>query len=127
MNSLRQHIPSFVDIGDAARPSSPFETTAELLALDVVHRWATRPGFTHFALSGDLLMCIGDEGRFWWVVGYLAHTEGLDLPPWDHGVYRIQRADGSICDISGDDVASSCGDDVTLRDGTVVPRVQSVT
>lgn len=116
MNSFRQHTPSFVDVD---RPEAiPFETTEQLLALEVVRRYGKRPDFSHFALSGDLLMEISDEGHHWWVVGYIDQPELVDLPKWVYGKYRAELPDGTRVDLEGSVIMKSCGDELTLRDGT---------
>ena len=121
MNSFTQHIPSFVDTDT---PSAfPFETTEELLDLEVVQRYSKKPGFSHFAMSRNALMEISDGGHFWWVVGYIGHPEQVTLPEWDGGRYRAELPSGERVELSGKDVRSSCGDELTLRDGTKARRL----
>jgi hypothetical protein len=81
-NTFRQHIPGFVGDPDDSPKEYTFETTEELLALEVVQRYGKGPDFSHFALFGDLLMEISDGGRHWWVVGYLGDPTSVDLPQW---------------------------------------------
>ena len=107
MNSFKQHIPSFCDVDHPA--AVPFETTEQLLALEIVQRYK-RPDFSHFAMADNALMEISDGGRYWWVVGYIKHPERINLPKWDGGKYRAEPQSG--------EVVMSCGDTLTLRDGT---------
>ena len=116
MNQFTQHIPSFVDRRDPA-PTTEFSTTEELLSLDVVQRYKG-PKFSHFALEGNCLMAISDEGFQWWVAGYIKDPSTVELPQWNGWKHRAELPDGSRVILSGDDVVSSCGDELTLRNGT---------
>jgi hypothetical protein len=116
MNSFIQHIPPFVDVDAPA--ASPFETTEDLLALEVVQRYGKRPDFSHFAMSDNALMEISDGGHHWWVVGFVADPEQVNLPKWDGGKYRAELLNGERIDLQCDDVVMSRGDVLTLRDGT---------
>lgn len=84
MNSLRLHIPTFVD-HDSPVESLSFESTAELLALSSVQRYAGIDGFSHFAISDSLLMAVYDGGSRWFVVGTLADPAAVPLPKWSQG------------------------------------------
>lgn len=79
MNSFQQHIPPFVDV-DRPAPIE-FDSTQELLNLDVVKRYVDEE-FSHFAMSDECLMVIRNGGANWWVVGYIKHPELVDLPKW---------------------------------------------
>lgn len=86
MNQIRQHIPGFVDGIEPAEAT--FSTLDELLSVPFVARFReiVDPGkpFHRFSYSedGNLLMAEYDEGRSWWVVGYL--REAVDgLPNWE--------------------------------------------
>ena len=116
MATFRQHIPAFVDI-DGPPPVAEFSTTDELLALEIVHRYGKGPGFSHFAMSDNHLMEISDEGFEWWVVGSVSDPSAVDLPKWGGGKFRAELPDGSRV-VLGSEVVSSCGDVLTLRDGT---------
>ena len=116
MNKFRQHIPNFVDTDPA--PDFDFETTQDLLALEVVRRYGQRKDFSHFAMHGNCLMEISDGGHYWWVVGYVEHLEAVDLPQWEGGKYRAELSDGSKAELTRHEVLESCGDILTLRNGT---------
>jgi hypothetical protein len=82
-----QHIPAFVNREDPpARIVA--ETQAKLLAHPAIAAWREDPGFYRFSLSNDdgyrpLLMAEFNEGRNWWVVGYITvGREYLTLPEW---------------------------------------------
>lgn len=83
MNTFKQHIPNFCS---GFEPDTfTFETTEELLNSDTFKRYGTRPDFSHFALSDNLVMEINDGGKHWWVVGYVEKPDEVDLPQWDGG------------------------------------------
>jgi len=92
MNLFIQHIPSMVDIDPPTE--IPFETTEELLALEIVKRFGEHPNFSHFAMSDNRLMKISDEGYHWWVVGYIKHPDQVDLPKWSGAKYRVEPKEG---------------------------------
>lgn len=122
MNWFLQHVPNFVDV-DQPPQRIPFETTEELLNLEVVKRYGKRPDFSHFAISDNYLMEISDGGRHWWVVGRLGDPTAVDLPQWDGGKYKAQLKDGTVVELTRKDVYSSCGDVLTLADGTTAKNL----
>lgn len=79
MNGFTQHIPGFVSV-ETPPQRVPFKTTEDLLNIDTVVRFSKDPKFSHFAISDNCLMAIYDEGRKWWVVGYLDDSETVLLP-----------------------------------------------
>lgn len=121
MNSFRQHIPGFARDGrEPPEPVIPFETTADLLALEIVQRYKG-PTFSHFAMSENHLMAISDDGYSWWVVGFVADPSAVDLPQWDGGKHLARLADGVEVTLTRDTtphVSSSCGGRLSLSDGT---------
>ena len=124
MNSFIQHIPTFID-ADPPKPYE-FETLEELLNIDVVKQWA-RPmdgkAFSHFALSDNILLVIHDDSFHWWTVGYIKEPDNLKLPKWNGGKYKAKFPNGQIKIIYSDKVASSCGNILTLKDGTKVKNL----
>lgn len=78
-NIFRQHIPNFVDV-DPPDPI-PFTTTEELLGLEVVQRYIGEK-HSHFAISENMLMEVSNGGKNWWVVGYIAKPDLVNLPKW---------------------------------------------
>jgi hypothetical protein len=123
MNTFRQHIPAFVDCGEDSPPLHEFETTADLLALEVVKRYSQNKGFSHFALNDNLLMEISDEGFRWWVVGRVSDPSSVSLPEWDGPKYMAKLAD-STKTILSKEVVSSCGDVLTLRNGSKARNIR---
>ena len=121
MNEFRQHIPNFVDI--KAPLLDKFETTEDLLNLEIVQRYGKRKDFSHFAISDNCLMEISDEGFHWWVVGYIKKPNEVDLPKWDGGKYRAELPNGKKVILTSNEVYSSCGDELTLRDGTKAKNI----
>ena len=122
MNWFRQHIPTFVDV-DESPQRIPFETLGELLNLEVLKWYGQQADFSHFAISDNCLMEISAGGLRWWVVGYLGDPAAVDLPQWDGGKYKAEMKDGTVVDLSGAEVKSSCGDVLTLRDGTTAKNL----
>ena len=120
MNSFRQHIPAFVEVDHP--PAIPFETTADLLALPVVQRYKGST-FSRFAMSDKCLMVIEDDGFQWWVVGFIADPSAIDLPKWDGWKHLARLPDGREVVLTNE-VVSSCGGQLTLRDGTVATDVR---
>ena len=120
MNWFVQHIPNYVDVDPPQKIL--FDTTKELLNIEVVKRYGQLPDFSHFAIHGSYLMEISNNGFHWIVVGRLGNPTTVDLLQWDGGKYKVQLNDGTIVDLIGKDVRSSCGDLVTLRDGTIVKK-----
>lgn len=120
MNEIVQHIPAFVDYREAP-PRAEFSTLAELLAIPWVKRYAdTAEDFHQFSLSGTHLIVESRGGHHWWVVGYLRHpVDGL--PEWNKGIHEVWD-NGEVQDISGTEVSSVCGDEVTLKGGRVLKQ-----
>lgn len=87
MNKLREHIPTFVDTREPPGQFE-FETTEDLLNLDISTFYQKIENFSHFARSRNMFMAIYEEGYHWWVIGYLEKPEDVDLPIWDGGKYR---------------------------------------
>lgn len=119
LNRFKQHIPNFVDV-DNPPEWIEFKTTEDLLSIATVTQWAKpmngKP-FSHFAMSDNRLIAIYDYGFHWWVVGYIEHPLMIDLPQWNGWKYQAQMPDGTI-EILTNEVVSSCGDILTLADGT---------
>ena len=121
MNKFIQHIPGFVDVNEPAKEIE-FETTEDLLAIDVVKQW-TKPmdgkPFSHFAMSENCLMAMHDDSFHWWAVGFVGDPDSVDLPKWTGERFKAEMPDGRVKILMGKGaVVSSCGDILTLRDGT---------
>jgi hypothetical protein len=92
MIKFLQHVPNFVE----QRPGHHYEdgefnTQEELLAFPAIARWAQpfdgKP-FHRWSMALEtnrtLLMAEYDEGRHWWVVGFITDgREELTLPQWE--------------------------------------------
>lgn len=84
MNSITQHVPTFVDDRGPLK-SAEFETITELLAIPWVAQWAeTMNGqpFHQFSKVDHHLMAEHAEGHTWWVVGYITDPGSVELPTW---------------------------------------------
>ena len=93
------------------------------MELEIVQRYGKEDDFSHFALSGNLLMEISNEGFNWWVVGYIENPDSVDLPQWDGWKHRAQMPNGDIVVLTSE-VVSSCGDVLTLKDGTKAKKLK---
>ena len=120
MNKFVQHIPSFVD-HRGETPAADFETTEELLNLEVVKRYI-HEDFSHFALSDNCLMAVSDDGFKHWVVGFIKNAGDIDLPQWEGWKFRAELPNGNKV-VLGSDVVSSYGDVLTLKDGTTAKNL----
>jgi hypothetical protein len=82
MNHFKQYVPPFVDCD---KPDIiKFNTTRELLNLDIVKRYKKRPN-SKFVMSGNELMVVSRDETDWWVVGYIAQPKKIKLPQWKGG------------------------------------------
>jgi hypothetical protein len=92
-----------------------FETWEELLSHDYINWYKRQPSFTRFSLADQhTLMAEYRDGFEWWVVGYINYPSSLHLPEWRAKYYA--RLEGKEV-ILIDEVISSCGSELTLRDG----------
>jgi len=90
MNIFTPHLPNFVDNSVPVK-SYNFETTEDLLQLEIVVEHSKDDGFSHFALSDNYLMKILNDGFEWWVIGYIKNIESIDLPKWAGAKYRAKN------------------------------------
>jgi hypothetical protein len=97
-----------------------FETTEDLLSLDSVKRFNEMGA--EFVMSDEHLMVITKEGFEWWVVGRVGKPEEVDLPKWG-GPKILVRFDDGMEGVVTTEIYSICGDRITLRDGSVVTKV----
>jgi len=118
MNSFRQHIPRFVDVGKSE--DIPFETTEDLLELEIVKRYNDKPG-TKYVMSDELLMTVQDDGFCYWVVGSIKNPNEIKLPQWEGWKFRAILDNKEV--ILSNEVISSCGDVLTLRDGRTAKQI----
>lgn len=83
MNSITQHIPSFVDYRSAP-PKATFDTAADLGAVDFVARYKNDPDYGFFAQQDSWLIATSPGGSRWLVVGHMASPVDF-LPEWTAG------------------------------------------
>lgn len=120
MNSIRQHVADYIDT-DSPTKSASFETLAELLQIPFVRRYMDNEQFHQFSIARGHLIAEWRGGREWWVAGIVdGPVEGL--AEWNRGIYEVWGSDGQALELPGCDVQSSCGDVVTLLNGTVLRR-----
>ncbi len=78
-NKITQEIPPWSDMKPK---TAEFDTMDELTAISWVKNWASGDDFHRLSLSGNALMSEMNGGRKWWVIGYIARPDLLDLPKW---------------------------------------------
>lgn len=121
MNRFQQHIPTYVEV-TTPPPILEFETTKDLLNLEVVKRYVDE-GF-HLCMHTYHLMVTSDDGFYWWVVGYIEDPESIDLPPWEGWKYHAILPSGEEKILKGDEIVSSCEEIFTLKDGTLAMNLR---
>jgi hypothetical protein len=117
---FRQHIPAFVDVREPVPPQE-FSSLDELLSSlktdypgKTFHRWSR---------EGRNIMGEWDEGVYWWVMGS-SDSDISSLPQWEP--VWVALIGGEEKRLTRADVWSSCGDNLTLRDGRVVKNATRV-
>lgn len=78
INSFQPYVPIFIDKTTLEPQSILFETTQDLLNLEIVKRYQS-PTFSHFEMSGRLLVSVRKNGDRW-IVGTVLNPEDIDLP-----------------------------------------------
>jgi hypothetical protein len=80
---ITQHVPNFVDMGDAPSKVADVGSRDELLAVPWVAGWANDVTDPSYCVSDNRLMIDGIRHgkRWWWVIGYLSEDPGW-LPAW---------------------------------------------
>ena len=79
MNTIRQHIPNFVDTH--VPYESNFNITEELLNIPWVKQWErdSDKKFYRWSKSEELLIAEYDNGNYWWVIGYIKDPKKVKL------------------------------------------------
>lgn len=115
MKTFRQIRSSFNDPDDKMF-SCQFETMEDLLHHDYVRRHTVYRHFFRFSIipRDNTLMAEFTDGFEWWVVGRIDDPSDLHLPEWRAKYYALLDGEEVIL---VDEVVSSCGDELTLRDG----------
>lgn len=120
-NYFKQRIPAYID----PRGYTPFELefseTEELINSTFIQKWLNYNPPSTIVKNGKYLMIEEKEGFSWWVIGYISNPDDLQVPNWNGGKYIVQYENGEIEVLtyeSKNPVVSTCGNEVTLRDGT---------
>lgn len=71
-----QHIPPMVQT-DTPPATLDFSTQEQLEAWLLTQHYGTKDDFSHYAISGNSLIEVSNNGFYWWVVGYVKPA-----PPW---------------------------------------------
>lgn len=118
MNEISRYVPAYVETDEPIKRAS-FDTLAQLTELPLVRRFTDDKDFYKLSASDNHLIAEYRGGRNWSVVGSLREAVP-GLPEWDHGIYEVIDPSGKPLVVPGRDVASSCGDEVKLRDGRIL-------
>jgi hypothetical protein len=78
MNKLFINVPAFVQTD--TYPTYEFETIEDLVQSGNIDAYLKNDN--HLELSGNLLMSVSEDQKYWWVIGRVASTEGISLPTW---------------------------------------------
>lgn len=113
MIKVKQHIPDYCE--GFTRETVVAATTVEMLKTELFQRFSDSPMFTCFELADrNSVIAVYQEGLQWWVVGFV--IEGtLELPRWRGWLFK-----GTDGQLYSKEVASVCGDTMTLKDGRKV-------
>lgn len=79
MYQFTPYLPAFVVLSDPVE-TLVFESEEALLASKIPQRFVGAD-FSGFEFSDDLLMATYNEGREWWVVGFV-HPPMTSIPKW---------------------------------------------
>ena len=124
-NHFRQRVPGFVDIDNFIE--FDFDTTEELVNHSFIQNWLNTCPSSILVKSREVLMVVYNEGFNWWGIGFISNPDDLELPEWDGGKYIGQHSNGTIEILdktSENPVISSCGDVLTLKDGTECKNIK---
>jgi hypothetical protein len=124
-NHFRQRIPAFID-GDNPL-GFDFDTVEELVNHPYIQEWLNKNPHSILVKSGGVLMVVYNEGFNWWGIGWITNPNDLELPEWDGGKYIAQYSNGNIEVLdktSKNPMISSCGDVLTLKDGTKCKKIK---
>ena len=131
-NHYRQRIPNYIDFGISPLEFD-FDTTEELMNHPEIQRNLEMNPNTELYLHNELyiseglLMTVYDEGFTWYGVGYIKNPKDVNLPAWSGGKYIAKYEDGTIeilDNMSKNPVMSSCGGELTLKDGTKCKKLK---
>lgn len=85
-NIFIQHIPPYVE---GLEPKTfEFNSTEELLSNPMIIEWKNpewgdpKKPFFRYSLSDYRLMGEFDEGKRWWVIGFIKYPDLVNLPGW---------------------------------------------
>jgi len=124
-NHFRQRIPRFVDNDNPLE--FDFDTVEELVNHPYIQEWLNKNPHSILVKSEGILMVVYNEGFNWWCIGWITNPDDLELPEWEGGKYIAQYSNGNIEVLdktSKNPMISSCGDVLTLKDGTKCKKIE---
>jgi len=82
MIKFRRHVPNFVEL-DKMPEIQEFDFVDSMLNDEWIGGFRKIPNnFYRFSISGHYLMAEYDNGKVWWVVGYVVEGDVTSLPDW---------------------------------------------
>ena len=80
-NRIKQYRPAFFT--GYENETVEFTSTEELLEIGFVKNFSRNDNFYRYSLSDNALMAEYEDGRKWWVVGYIGYPSKVSLPKWE--------------------------------------------
>lgn len=124
-NHFRQHIPRFIDSDNSYE--FDFDSIEKLINSSFVQLCLSENPNSTLVKHRDLLMITHNEGFNWRVIGYISNPDDLKLSEWTGAKYIGQYQNGIVevfDENSENPVVSSCGNELTLKDGTVCKNIK---
>lgn len=116
--TFRKHIPTFVDFREPIAPAV-FNSVSEMT--ESLKKEIPGKHFSHWAYSKPYVMGVWDSGLSWWVMGSVDTDLAEHLPEWK--ARWVAEINGKPELLEAEEVYSSCGDSLTLKDGSVVKNL----
>jgi len=82
INTFREYFPDSFDMVTIPNDTD-FDTIDQLIEIPRVKKVMGLEGFSKLSKSGTFLMAEFDEGKRWYIIGYLRYPDWVDLPYWD--------------------------------------------
>ena len=126
-NYFKQRVPGFIDPRGLIPVEFEFTETQELLEHPYIQHWLNRNLPSNLVKTRNNVMVEENEGFSWWVVGSVLNPDELKVPQWNSGKYIVEYENGEVevlTNESENPVVMTCGDEVTLRDGTKCKKIK---
>lgn len=87
INTYKQRIPGGMDT-NMPPVEFKFESLEQLINNDAINRYSKLENFNKFVMDDNCLMAIYENGKKWWVLGYISIPELICLPTWEGPIYE---------------------------------------